>query len=613
LKIRRLAAAGAVIVSGALVLSGCSAPAQESEVIAGTEITVAWNDPFLEYNNLSATGNATANTNIVYLTNRSFNYYDDGPSLVKDTDFGTYEKVSDDPLVVKFTINEGVKWNDGTPVDAADMLLNWAANTTNVNTASSDDVTTNEDGTVSTGDDQVFFNSGAVADTRLGLVTKTPEIGDDGRSLTYTYDQPYVDWEVATGNGVGVSAHGTTQLAFPDENLSPEDAKKKLITAIQGKDPKVLAPVSKVWNDGYRYSDMPSESQKVLADGQYVISDLKAEQYITLTANPEYTGSKKPKYEKITVRFIADPQAQIQALSNGEVQIASGQPTADLLQQVQGLSGIEYKGQAEGTYEHVDLQVTNGGPFDASKYGGDAEKAKLVRQAFFKTLPREEILDKLIKPLQEDAELRNSNVFVPGTPNYEASVEENGYKDQAVDIEGAKADLAQAGVTGTIDARVLYGQGNTRRQQEFELMRQSAAQAGFNLIDVNSATWGADLSSKTDSYDIALFGWQSTSLAVGESGPNYQTGGINNYYGWSNPEVDDLFKQLDTEIDPDAQRDLLIKAETLIQQQGWTTPIFQFPGLTAWSDTVAGVKPAFLSPTYFWNFWEWAPADNAAN
>ncbi|MGJ1428618.1 hypothetical protein ACR8AL_08310 [Clavibacter sepedonicus] len=143
-------------------------------------------------------------------------------------------------------------------------------------------------------------------------------------------------------------------------------------------------------------------------------------------------------------------------------------------------------------------------------------------------------------------------------------------------------------------------------------MRQSAALAGFNLIDVNSATWGADLSSKTGSYDIALFGWQSVSLGVGESGPNYQTGGINNYYGWSNPEIDSLFKQLDTETDKDKQLALVIQAETLIQQQSWTTPIYQFPGLTAWSKTVSGVKPAFLSPNWFWNHWDWAPAQAVA-
>jgi peptide/nickel transport system substrate-binding protein len=591
-----------------MVLAGCSAPEQESEVIGGTEITVAWNDSFREYNNLTVTGNATANANIVYLANKNFTYYNDVPELVQDTDFGTYEKTSDDPLTVKYTINDDINWSDGTPVDAADMLLAWAANTTHLNTLGSDEVTTDEEtGEVTGTDGQVFFNSGAVEGNGLDLVSETPEISDDGKSLTYVYDDPYVDWEVATGIGVGVSAHGTMQLAFPDEDYSGEDAKDALITAIQDKDASVLSAVSETWNNGYRFSDMPEEPQKTLSNGAYTITDLVNDQYVTLTANPEFTG-ESPAYEKITVRFITDPQAQIQALENGEVDIVSGQPTADLLTQVQALSGIEYEGQAEGTYEHVDLQVTNGGPFDAATYGGDEDKALAVRQAFMMTVPRQEILDKIIIPLQDNAELRNSNVFVPGTENYEASVAENGYAELEVDIDGAKALLAEAGVT-EVTARVLYGSTNTRRQQEFELMRQSAALAGITLVDAGSTTWGSDLSEKTDAYDVALFGWQSTSLAVGESGPNYQTGGINNYFGWSNSEVDDLFDGLQTETDADAQRDTLIEAETLIAQQYWTVPIYQFPGLTAWDDQIEGVSPAFLSPTFFWNFWEWAPAD----
>ena len=610
MKIRRIAAAGAVITTGALVLAGCSAPQQESEIIEGTKISVAWNDTFREYNNLSVSGNATANTNIVYLANNNFNYYNDVPELVQNTDFGTYEKTSDDPLTVKYTVNEGVKWSDGTPVDAADILLNWAANSTNVNTTTGDDVETDEEtGAVVDQGENVFFNSGATEGQGMDLVEETPEISDDGRSLTLVYSSPYVDWEVVTGNGVGVSAHGTMQLAFPDEDYSGEEAKEAFITAIQEKDAAILGPVSQSWNNDYRYSDFPEEPQKTLSNGAYTITDMRAEQYVTLTANPDYTWGPKPKYEEVTVRVIPDPQAQIQALQNGDVDIAAGQPTADLLQQVEALDGIEYEGQAEGTYEHVDVQVTNGGPFDPAAYGGDEETAALVREAFFKTVPREEILEKIIKPLQDNAELRNSSVFVPGTDNYEASAEVNGYAENyTVDIEAAKALLAEAGVE-EVSARVIYAASNPRRQQEFELMRQSAALAGITLVDGGSETWGVDLSTKTDSYDVALFGWQSTSLAVGESGPNYQTGGINNYFGWSNSEVDELFDGLQTETDADAQRDTLIEAETLIAQQYWTVPIYQFPGLTAWDDQIDGVKPAFLSPTFFWNFWEWAPAD----
>ena len=79
------------------------------------------------YNGNTSFGNATANNNINYLALDGFNYYNDTPELVQNTSFGSYEKVSDDPLTVKYTIADGVNWSDGTPVDAADLLLHWAA------------------------------------------------------------------------------------------------------------------------------------------------------------------------------------------------------------------------------------------------------------------------------------------------------------------------------------------------------------------------------------------------------------------------------------------------------------------------------------------------------
>ena len=43
-----------------------------------------------------------------------------------DTEFGTFEKVSDTPLTVKYTFNDKAVWSDGTPIDCADFLLGWA-------------------------------------------------------------------------------------------------------------------------------------------------------------------------------------------------------------------------------------------------------------------------------------------------------------------------------------------------------------------------------------------------------------------------------------------------------------------------------------------------------
>ncbi|HQY34434.1 MAG TPA: ABC transporter family substrate-binding protein, partial [Actinotalea sp.] len=118
MKIRRLGAAGAIVATGALVLSACAAPSG-SVIEEDTRITVGWNQPFYSQNASTSNGNATANAVILYMTTGAFQYYDATPELVKDESFGTIEKLSDDPLTVKYTIAEGVQWSDETPVDAA--------------------------------------------------------------------------------------------------------------------------------------------------------------------------------------------------------------------------------------------------------------------------------------------------------------------------------------------------------------------------------------------------------------------------------------------------------------------------------------------------------------
>ncbi|WP_439592276.1 ABC transporter family substrate-binding protein [Microbacterium sp.] len=612
MKITRLAAGVGVVAVGAMVLAGCTPP-RESEVIEGTSITVAWNDFYYALNDGLADTNATANAVVNYMAKSGFWHYNADSELVKDTDFGTYEVVEEDPLTVKYTVNEGVKWTDGTAVDGADLLLIWTAFTTH---RQDGEGTADEETGELTGQTGTFWNTGATEGYGLDNVTEVPELGDDNRSLTFTYDNFYVDWELAF-SGPGISTHGTVMLAYPDEYKEGDEQKAKddFVKAVQDNDLEWLAPVSEAFNQDYKFSSgTPDNPLQLLSNGPYTITEVNAtDGYTTLTANPDFTWGPSPKYESITVRVIPDMQAQITALENGEISIASGQPTADIAALLgAGVEGVEYSGSPEGTYEHIDLQVGNGGPFDPATYGGDEEKALKVRQAFLKIIPRQEILEKLIQPLQPDAELRNSQIFLPGTDGAEAAAEVNGYAEMTEpDVEGAKALLAEAGVTNPT-VRFLFSNTNERRKQEFLLIQPYAAEAGFNLVDSSRQDWSNALSAATTEYDAALFGWQSTSTAVGESAANYQTTGLNNFYGWSNEELDGLFDKLSSSSDPDEQTDLRVQAEEIVGAQAWSVPIFQFPGITAWSDQTEGVVPGFLSPTYFWNFWDWKPVDAAA-
>jgi len=602
---KRFSGVIAATAASALLLSGC-APTGASDIVEGSSISVGWNQGFYSANSASSNGNATANANILYLANSGFNYYDADSNLIMNEKFGKYELVSSDPLTVKYTVNSGVKWSDGAAVDAADMLLAWAANSCLFNNVAPElDGDTGELTNEEELESGVFFDSASCGGD-LGYVTQTPVISDGGRSITLIYDEKIVDWELQFG--IGVSAHVTTQVAFPGEELSDEDAKQRLIDAINNKDLAVLSPISQAWSTAYDMDNYPTDNPDLLvSNGAYVVTGLVQDQSVTLTANPEYSWGPSPKVEVITVRFIADPLAAVQALANGEVDLISPQATADILTALGEYEDIiEVIPGGEAVYEHIDLTFDNGGPFDPATYGGDATKAQKVRAAFLKSIPRDKIVNDLIKPINPDAIVMNSFTQLPGYPWYDDIVAANGSADYSFDIEAAKALLAEAEVSTPVNVKFLFASTNTRRINEYALIQEAAALAGFNVIDASSPTWGRELGSGT--YDASLFGWQSTSTAITSSKANFITNGGNNYQGYGNAEVDKLYDQLSVEFDKDNQKALLTQIETLLWKDALGTTIFQFPGVTAYNkNRLSGVVPAPLSPTIFWNFWEWTP------
>jgi peptide/nickel transport system substrate-binding protein len=583
-----------------LTAAACAPPAEEEQGPQGdTSVNIGWNQPFYSLNDDSTTGNATANANILYLMHGEFNYYNPDLELVPDESFGTYEKVSDDPLTVKYTINEGMTWSDGTAVDAADMLLQWAALSGALNTVEGDAVERDPEtgAPAESAAGQVFFDGQTPG---MSLVSQTPEIGDDNRSITMVYDKPFADWEDAFD--MGLPGHATAMKAL---NISdPQEAKDALITAIQEKDSDSLAKVANFWNSGYDYTSFPDDELLRLSSGAYIMTAFEENQFMTLEANPDYEGDRKAQIEKITIRWNEDPLASVQALQNGELDMISPQSSPDVLQALEGLDGVTVETGVEATYEHVDLTYNNGGPFDPKTYGGDEEKAKAVRLAFLKTIPRQEILDKLIVPLQPDATLRDSQTITPGAPGYDELTAENGSAEFAeVDIEGAKQLLQQAGVKTPIDVRFLFAADNVRREESYELIRQSAKQAGFNVIDKSNADWGSLLGSGT--YDATEFGWQSTSTAVTESDANYSSDGGNNFGGFKNEEVDKLYDELQTTTDEARQLEIQTEVEKILWADGFGVTIYQFPSITAYNENISNVQPIKLSPTIFHGFWEW--------
>lgn len=602
MKNRKLLTAAAAAAAGALALSACAGPGpvNSSAINEQKVATVSWNQPFYSYNGESSSGNNVTNNNVIYMTNEQAGYYNNELKLTPNPKFATYEKVSDNPLKVKITLADTATWSDGVPVTASDVVLSWAAHSTNFN---NHQVQTDDDGNVksqNTGS-QVYFNS---ADTGFALIKGFPEIGDNNKSVTFTYSKPYVDWEVnAARVTVGLPAHIVAKKALG--TADPTAASQALMDAFQKKDNAALSKISNTWNTAFDMVNMPADKDLVVSNGPYTISDLKENQFITLKKNPNYKGDHVPSIDTVTIRFVTEAQANVTALQNGEVLVAQPQSTSDILKQLQGLSNVNVATSQGATYEHVDVVFNNGGPFDPASYGGDAAKALKVRQAFLTSVPRQSIVDNIVKPLNPDATIRNSLAVVPGSPNYNDAVASNGMESTygGGDTAKAKKLLQEAGVTNPT-VRFLYDNTNTRRQQEFTYIRDAAKAAGFTVVDKGSKDWSTMLPNNKQ-YDASLFGWRSTSTGVAESDATFRTKGQNNYGGYSSAKVDGLLNELQVATDPAKQKTILQDVEKQLVADAFSLPIFQFPEITASSNKLENVSSIALSPTYFWNFWEW--------
>jgi peptide/nickel transport system substrate-binding protein len=241
-----------------------------------------------------------------------------------------------------------------------------------------------------------------------------------------------------------------------------------------------------------------------------------------------------------------------------------------------------------------------------------------VRQAFLQTIPRQSIVDTLIKPLNPNAVLRQSFMLFPGQPGYDEMVKENGsaeYTDagSAAAIDKAKQLVQQSGAKTPIKVRLMYADNNPRRAQEYQLIAASAAKAGFQVIDGKNAKWGS-LLSNNKVYDASLFAWQSTSTGVGQNPPNYlcedkatkTDWGQNNFTHYCNADVNKDMLALNVEPDASKQMALMVDAEKHLWADAFGTLLFQFPDIVGYnSNKVTGVTDAPLSPTFLWNYWAW--------
>lgn len=608
MKFRGTKAALAAMLGGALLLGACTSgedPASSGSGAASDQASTGTTDPCKQdigvtetaegqiiygpgsgqwagYNNLTSGTYSTYNSVVAERMFSSFVYYGTDGTICEDKEFGTMEVVNENPLEVKYTISDKAVWSDGTPVTINDYLLDWASQNPEFLAPG----LANGENPDAKG---VFDH---VSSTFSKEVPDGPQGEVGAKTFTLKYPGTYADYKLI------LSTVMPSHVVAKQSGLEPD----QLAKAILDRDAETVKKAAPFWNTGWNFNpgELPDPSL-IPSMGQYQVKQGGWEgTSLTLEANPKFWGTPAAT-KNLVIRYVDDAQMP-QSLQNGDLNVIDPQATVDTVAQLKGIGGaVKVETFSTLTWEHLDFNFRPNNVFsDADGQGG-----LKLRQAFALCVPRQGIVDSLIKPIDPNAPVMNAReVFPFQTEKYKevTSVSYAGEYDK-VDIEKAKALVAETGLQTPIKVRLGYKEPNARRKDTIAAIQASCKDAGFEVIESGDSKFFQNAMVNGD-YEVALYAWASSGQIA--SGQNiYSTGRPQNYGKYSNEKVDKAFETLAGTLDPKVQ----LEQTKIIEKELWDTmfgiPLYAHPGVGAYSSNIANVRMTATQYHVVWNGEQW--------
>ncbi len=372
----------------------------------------------------------------------------------------------------------------------------------------------------------------AIASSEGYSKVESVEQGDDELTAVITFAEPYADW-------MGLIS------AMPDE----------------------LAESPETFNEGWK-------KEPGVTAGPFKIGKIDANNKTVTVVPDENWWGEKPLLEQILFTTIEDPAAAATSFQNGQLDsIETSVPaTYTVLEPMVG-QGATLRTAAGPNWTHLTLNGAAGRPLED----------KLVRQAFFMAMDREEIFQSVnaVMPYPEGAGRLDNHLLMANQEGYVANAGELGEQD----LEGAKAKLEEAGydVSGewaTKDGKELaitytYNEGSKTNEAVAPVVQEALKEIGIKM-DVRTVP-PTDLFSKyviPGDFDITLFGWNGTPfLSSGDA--IWKTGGEQNFGKIGDEETDKLIEQAAVETDPQARLDLINEIDVRLWDLAGVLPLWQ--------------------------------------
>ena len=320
----------------------------------------------------------------------------------------------------------------------------------------------------------------------------------------------------------------------------------------------------------YRVRMIPNGSGDMIASscigtGPFMLESFDAESMTQLVANPNYWDGA-PKLDRISFTAIADQEARNHAMLAGQLDLNSLSRDQEPF----------YKDNPAFTLQNFPVGDWFGIAFLSDE---GALTDPRVRKALRIAVDRQEMMNLLAGA--GNAELTCDNPVKKSDP-FRADI------SCPQDITGAKALLAEAGYPDGIDIELYTSDLEPGMLQFSEVYQQQVAKAGIR-IDLKVAT--------ADGYWDNVWFYKNAMTSWGERPADqwlnevYRTGADWNESHYANPAFDALLDEARSTLDQARARDLYVKAQEMLFEEGSTFIPYQENGRRVMSSKVTGIAP----------------------
>jgi peptide/nickel transport system substrate-binding protein len=297
--------------------------------------------------------------------------------------------------------------------------------------------------------------------------------------------------------------------------------------------------------------------------GPFRFGDWMRGDRITLTRNPDYHVKGLPKLERVTFRFIADPNAAQAALKAGDVDASLfglGPEHITELRKDPRFAVIE-----GSTTNDVILAMNNGKkPFSDVR----------VRRALTHALDKREILNGAMFGM---GRILGSNVD-PLNPYFVDLASAMPH-----DPGKARKLLAEAGYPGGFEAVLRVSPQYYYTVRAGEIIVGQLQKVGVR-VRLEQIEWGQWLSRvwKEAEYDLTIIGHAEAWDIANYANAKY-------YFRYDSPRFQELFQKSEVTLDDHARRDLYVQMQRLLVEDAPAAWLFMHPRLAVTKKGVQGI------------------------